>query len=92
MSQGLEDPGAYGWHPANTDPGEIRVPSDLVHYYLEFRPGYYGYVCPACKCVFAPGWSEKTPAEFKAHIKPALDGKGCFFAQKKGFGQEERVT
>ena len=77
-----EEASDYGWYPANSVPSDRPVPEDLVQFYREFQPGYYGYVCPACKCVFAPGWGETIPAQFRAHIRPWQDGKGCFLAQK----------
>lgn len=77
------EPDAYGWNPPNTVEGEFVVPPDLEVYYREFRPGYWGYVCPCCRCVFAPGWGEKIPAEFRTHISPTHVGKECFFGKSR---------
>lgn len=54
------------------------VPSDLKSYYRQFKPGLFGYVCPCCKNVFAPGWGGM-PGSFRAHIREYLEGAGCFF-------------
>jgi hypothetical protein len=79
----LDDPGAYGCNPPNMVEDDFHVPPDLVHYYRQFRPGYWGYVCPSCKCVLAPGWGANIPDQFRAHIRPHLEGKGCFLNPKK---------
>ena len=68
----------YGWGPANTDPKDFRVPSDLVRYYLQFKKGYWAYVCPCCKIAFPPG-AAGMPAGFRAHLRTYLEGNGCMF-------------
>jgi hypothetical protein len=77
----LQDAHLYGWGPPGA-PGEIPVPDDVAQWYREFRPGYWGYVCPCCKCVWAPGWGEDLPKSFRAHVTPYLRGGGCFFEPK----------
>lgn len=77
----LDEPNAYGWNPPNAVPGEPVVPEDLVPHYREFEPGYWGYICPCCHCVWAPGWGSDIPAQFRAHIRPYLDGRDCFFGR-----------
>ncbi len=82
MTDRLQDPGLYGWSPANENPDEWPVPDDLVPYYRMFRDGYFGYICPCCRCVWAPGWGQDTPKHFRAHLQPYIQGKGCFFEPK----------
>jgi hypothetical protein len=80
------EPEAYGWNPPNSVEGEHEVPMDLVQHYREFRPGYWGYVCPSCHNVYAPGWGPSIPADFRAHIKPWTESKGCFFSPQAAAG------
>ncbi len=56
----------YDWGPA--DPIDNPVPSDLAQYHRQFKPGYWGYVCPCCKLVFAPGWAGM-PDALRSHIR-----------------------
>lgn len=77
----IPDPENYGWHPPNTGADSWHVPEDLIPHYREFRPGYWGYVCPSCRCVFPPGLGEKIIRDFRAHIKP-YPAKECWFRSK----------
>lgn len=85
----LEDAHLYGWYPPNSGvEGDFQVPADLVEHYRQFRPdGYWGLICPACRCVFPPGLGETIWGQFRTHIKE-LDSKGCFFAQKASGGSK----
>ena len=69
----------YGWGPANSDPRDHTVPLDLERYYRNFKPGFWGYVCPSCGMVFPPGLAGM-PGGFRAHIVDVAQGKGCMFA------------
>jgi hypothetical protein len=80
--QPLQDPEHYGWNPADSPDCEFEVPADLAMHYRMFRDGYFGYVCPCCRCVWPPGWGPSIPRDFRAHIRPYLEGKGCFFEPK----------
>lgn len=73
----------YGWGPAGHDPSDpfAEVPKDLERFYREFKTSHWGYVCPACGHVWAPGFAGM-PNSFRAHIRDWFDGKGCFFAPK----------
>lgn len=74
-------------HDANPDYGEspvdpsVHVPDDLAPFYHQFKPGYWAYVCPCCKYVFAPKWGGM-PGSFRAHVHEYLHGSGCFFNPK----------
>lgn len=78
----VDEPEAYGWNPPNSVADDFEVPSDLVVHYRQFRPGYWGYVCPCCHYVMAPGWGPNIPEQFRAHLRSYLEGKGCFFQPK----------
>ena len=69
----------YDWAPA--DDFDNPVPADLVQYHREFKHGYWGYVCPCCRNVFAPGWAGM-PESFRTHVREYLTGSGCFFNAK----------
>lgn len=69
----------YGWGPP--DAVENPVPADLVQFYREFKPGYWAFVCPCCRNVFAPGLGGM-PDAFRAHVHDYLRGSGCFFNPK----------
>jgi len=55
-----------------------EVPADLFHYYQQVKPGFWAYVCPCCKYIYAPKWAGM-PNSFRAHVSEYLAGKGCFF-------------
>lgn len=77
------DPNEWGWYPPNTEGGDgIEVPEDLVQHYRQVRDGLWGYVCPCCRYAMAPGWGMSIPRDFRAHIRPYLEGRGCFFEPK----------
>lgn len=86
----LQDPEAYGWNPADSPDCEFQVPEDLRQHYRAFRDGYFGYICPCCRNVWAPGWGANIPAQFRAHIRPYFEGKGCFFQPKATASTETR--
>ncbi len=69
----------YDWGPA--DPIDNPIPADIVKYHRQFKPGYWGYVCPCCRNVWAPGWGGM-PDSFRGHIREYLQGRGCFFNPK----------
>lgn len=78
------NPDDWGWYPPNIEGGDgIEVPADLVPYYRQIRDGLWGYICPSCHHAMAPGWGLNIPADFRAHIRPHLEGKGCFFNPRK---------
>jgi hypothetical protein len=79
--------------PHENDPTYDRferkdVPPDLRQYYRQFKPMYWGFVCPFCKTIFAMSWGGM-PSAFRKHISPLEDenGKeicgGCVFHQIK---------
>lgn len=80
----------YGWSPAHSEPADpysMAVPVDLVQYYRQFKLHSWGYVCPCCKNVWAPGFGGM-PESFRAHLRDWLEGKGCFFSQKAPVDQK----
>lgn len=78
----------YGWGPAGHDPADPfseTVPADLVQFYREFKLGHWGFVCPCCKNVWAPGFGGM-PDSFRAHVREYLGGGGCFSNPKPTAG------
>lgn len=73
----------YGWGPDGHDPADpySKVPDDLVRFYRQFKPEHWGFVCPCCKNVWAPGFTGM-PDAFRVHLRDWLEGKGCFFNPK----------
>ena len=75
MRREHENDPAYGWNPPG-HPEEAQVPADLEPFYRQFKPGYWGYVCPCCHYVFPPGLGGM-PSTFRVHVKEYLSGSGC---------------